>query len=59
MVRPAKTFRPEDCGELTTPSVRNKAASRLFFERTATPPFQGGECAVVFELIHYRILEWI
>ena len=44
MVRPAKTFRPEDCGELTTPSVRNKVASHLFFDRTATPPFQGGEC---------------
>jgi hypothetical protein len=59
VVRPAKAFRPEDFAELTTPSVRNKVASRLFFDRTATPPFQGGECVVVFELIHYRILEWI
>jgi len=40
VVRPAK-----HCigAELTTPSARNKVASRLLIDRAATPPFQGGE----------------
>jgi hypothetical protein len=55
VVSSAEVFRPEDFAELTTlaasryrarasrPSARNKVASRLLFDRAATPPFQGGE----------------
>ena len=31
--------------ELTTPSARNKVASRLLIDRASTPPLRGGECA--------------
>src|SRR5207244_11519418 len=36
-------YRPNHLAELTTPSARNKVASRLLIDRAATPPFQGGE----------------
>ena len=40
MVRPAKR-----CigAELTTPSARNKVASRFLIDRAASPPLRGGE----------------
>ena len=40
MVRPANR-----CigAELTTPSARNKVASRFLIDRAATPPLRGGE----------------
>jgi hypothetical protein len=38
--RPAKTH---IAAELTTPSARNRVASRLLFDRAATPPLRGGE----------------
>src|SRR5713226_2770910 len=39
--RPAKS---QMGAELTTPSARNKVASRLLIDRAATPPLRGGEC---------------
>src|ERR1700751_2895718 len=30
--------------KLTTPSARNKVASRLLINRASTPPLRGGEC---------------
>ncbi len=38
--------------DLTTPSARNKVASRLLIDRASTPPLRGGECS----LIHRGIL---
>jgi hypothetical protein len=40
VVSPAK---PAIVAELTTPSARNKVASRLLIDRAATPPLRGGE----------------
>src|SRR5215472_8809538 len=54
VVRSANAFRPNDFAGLTTiyasryrarasrPSARTKVASRYFFDRASTPPFQGG-----------------
>src|SRR5215831_6275056 len=42
VVRSAKAFRPNDFAGLTTPSARTKVASRYFFDRASTPPFQEG-----------------
>jgi hypothetical protein len=40
VVRPAKVW---IVAKLTTPSVRNKVASRFLIDRTSTPPLRGGE----------------
>src|SRR5262249_25772449 len=40
VVGPAK---PRIGAELTTPSARNKVASRLPIDRASTPPLRGGE----------------
>src|SRR5215831_12473534 len=45
VVRPAKSSGLCTYAGLTTPSARTKVASRCFFDRASTPPFQGGEYA--------------
>ncbi len=50
-------FKPQDFAGLTTPSARNKVASRYFLDRASTPPFQGGECAGNEQAIGRRIEE--
>src|SRR6266566_9967543 len=41
--------------ELTTPSARNKVATRLLIDRAATPPLRGGECPSL--LIYVALVE--
>src|SRR5215471_18792725 len=45
VVRPAKSSGLCTFAERTTPSARTKVASRCFFDRASTPPFQGWEYA--------------
>jgi hypothetical protein len=54
VVRPAKYIG----SELTTPSARNKVASRLLVDRAATPPLRGGECLVAQSLSKIETAEY-
>ena len=53
MARPAKLY---VLAELTTPSARNKVASRLLVNRAATPPLRGGECFLP-ETIKFKLTQ--
>jgi hypothetical protein len=45
VVSPAKSFRPKDFAEMTTPSAALRWLRDHFLNAAATPPFQGGEYA--------------